>query len=54
MYGVPDKMSQDSSRQQINPSPAQNVSLSPELREVMHMLAAIEQGASPRGSSSGR
>ena len=44
MYGVDDKMDQYSSREE----PAQSATLSPELREVLHMLDAIEQNATAR------
>ncbi len=50
MYGVNDKMSQYSSREHPNPAPAKNAALSPELREVMHMLDALEQNATARNS----
>ena len=50
MYGVSTQMSQNSSYEQANTSAGQNDKLSPELREVMHMLEAIEHKQPITGS----
>ena len=44
MFGVADKMSQYSSRQHDRASDTHEKEISPELREVLHMLDAIEHG----------
>ena len=45
MYGVTSKMTAIASAQPVERDASKNPSLSPELREVLHMLEAIEQGA---------
>ena len=51
MYGVMEQMSQQSAREPIAPTARQSASLSPELREVLHMLDMIEQDVKARGSA---
>lgn len=42
MYGVSRQMSQYSSYEQANAPAGQNTEISPEVREVLHMLEVIE------------
>ncbi len=45
MYGVTSKMTDFAAAQPVERDTGKNPPLSPELREVLHMLEAIEQGA---------
>ncbi len=46
MYGVNQTMSQFGSAQRLDRDAIRKPDLSPELREVLHMLEALEQGKS--------
>lgn len=50
MYGVNEEMGRQSTHEPIDSTATQSATLSPELREVLHMLDVIEQNVKVRNS----